>query len=108
MSLGGLVEVAWCLSRIPSNYYGAPWNLARLWVPHQPAAPPAEHLLMGRQANAEAPTDEAPAEALAEAPTLLQRRVPWGGKKIDWAPPKLGFIVELRSLLPMGDFRLGL
>ena len=22
-----------------------------------------------------------------------QRRVPWGGNKIDWAPPKLGFIV---------------
>ena len=104
--------MAWCLSRIPSSQYGAPWNLARLWVPHQPAAPPAEHLLMGRQANAEAPTDEAPAEAPAEAPTddaLVQaieeqRRVPWGGKKIDWAPPKLGFIVGVEKPTSYGGF----
>ena len=31
VSLRGLVEVAWCLSRIPSGYYGAPRR------PHRPS-----------------------------------------------------------------------
>ena len=58
----------------------------------------------GRQENAEAPTGEAPAEAPAEAPTLLQRRAPWGGKKIDWAPPNLGFIVGIEKPTSYGGF----
>ena len=33
-----------------------------------------------------------------------QRRVPWGGKKIDWAPPKLGFIVGVEKPTSYGGF----
>ena len=83
--------MAWCLSRSPSDYYGAQW---RLQVPRQPAEAPAEHLLC------KGPPDEAPAEqpddALVEA-LEERRRVPWGGKKIDWAPQKLGFIVGVEK-----------
>ena len=87
--------MAWCLSRVPSSYYGATW---RLYVPRPPAEAPAEHLLC------KGPPDEALAEAPAEQPddALVQaleeqRRVPWGGKKIDWAPPEIGFIVGVET-----------
>ena len=46
MSLGGLVEVAWCLSRNPSNYYGAPWR-----QPQQPPQAPPQHLRKPAQAE---------------------------------------------------------
>ena len=116
-----MVEVAWCLPRIPSNYYGAPWRHA-----HPPDGPPPQHILdYGLEKDQfkqklkeldkekkevegfwvatlleriEAVGSSGAGEAAASSgdavdPLLVacddQRRVPWGGRKVDWAPTKL-------------------
>ena len=114
VSLGGIVAVTWCLFRIPSNHYGAPWRHA-----HPPDGPPPQHILdeglekeqlkqklkevegfwvetLLERISAAGSSDAGEAAASsgdAVDPLLVacddQRRVPWGGKKIDWAPTKL-------------------
>ena len=58
MSLGGLVEVAWCLSRNPSNYYGAPWKQEahpqQLLQPAPPRQAPPQHLLKPAKVDTDA------------------------------------------------------
>ena len=99
LSIQGLVEVAWCLTRIPSSYYGAPWRRPQ---PSQCAAgssadggSAADY--SGVQDAAASSDDDFLGQAVEQ-----QGRVPWGGKKIDWAPPELGFIVGVEKLTSYG------
>ena len=114
VSSRGMVEVVWCLLRIPSNYYGAPWRHA-----HPPDGPPPQHILdeglekeqlkqklkevegfwaetllerisaAGSSDAGEAAASSGDAVDPLRAACDDQRRVPWGGNKIDWAPTKL-------------------